>query len=109
MLRLFFILTIVAMLNSCSKEEVATPDPGNTTSSICTAQRPDVEGLTSETSIKAAKLGQVDVDKNKDITAKYSVAGQPVIIIYKDNVEKHRLSGKGHSMSKLADLIKALL
>ncbi|MBK8052837.1 MAG: thioredoxin family protein [Saprospiraceae bacterium] len=139
MLRLLFILTIATVLNSCSKEEVTTPDPGNTTSakltdittlsnydatiktgvslmffhatwcSICAAQKPDVEGLISDTSIKAAKLGQVDVDKNKDITAKYSVAGQPVIIIYKDNVEKHRLSGKGHSKSKLADMIKALL
>lgn len=34
--KIIFILTIVAMLNSCSKEEVATPDPGNTTSSKLT-------------------------------------------------------------------------
>lgn len=77
--------------------------------SICAAQRPDVEGLTSESTIKGAKLGQVDTDKSKDITTKYSVSGQPVIVIYKDNVEKHRLFGKGHSKTKLADLIKALM
>lgn len=76
---------------------------------ICAAQRPDVEGLTSESTIKGAKLGQVDTDKSKDITTKYSVSGQPVIVIYKDNVEKHRLFGKGHSKTKLADLIKALM
>jgi len=77
--------------------------------SICSAQRPNVEGLSGNTSITGAKLGQVDTDKNKDIINKYSVSGQPVIIIYKNNVEKHRLLGQGHSKEKLADLIKALL
>ncbi|MFZ1750819.1 MAG: thioredoxin family protein [Saprospiraceae bacterium] len=77
--------------------------------SICTAQRPSVESLTKETTLKTAILAQVDTDKNKDIIQKYNVPGQPVIIIYKDNVEKHRLLGSGHSTQKLTDLIKALL
>ena len=138
MTRILFVFIIAAVFISCGKED-STTDTGNnnnskltditslsnydnniktgvslmffhaTWCSICAAQRPDVEGLISDTSIKGAKLGQVDTDKNKDITTKYSVSGQPVIIIYKDNVEKHRLSGKGHSKSKLADMIKALL
>ncbi len=76
---------------------------------ICKDQRPAVEALTAETSISAARLLQVDTDKNRDITDKYDVPGQPIILIYKDNVEKHRLTGKGHSQQKLTDLIKALL
>jgi len=71
--------------------------------------RPAVEALTGETSISAARLLQVDTDKNRDITDKYDVPGQPIILIYKDNIEKHRLTGKGHSQQKLTDLIKALL
>jgi len=76
---------------------------------ICKDQRPAVEALTGETSISAARLLQVDTDKNRDITDKYDVPGQPIILIYKDNIEKHRLTGKGHSQQKLTDLIKALL
>jgi hypothetical protein len=51
----------------------------------------------------------VDTDQNKAITDKYDIPGQPIILIYKDNVEKHRLTGKGHSQQKLTDLVKALL
>jgi thioredoxin 1 len=136
MKNIFFLLLAFVFLISCGKEET-TDTSGNQTPltninslvdfdatiktgvtliffhatwcSICSAQRPDVEGLTSETSIKGAKLGQVDVDKNNDIIKKYAVSGQPVIVIYKDNVEKHRLLGKGHTKTKLADLIKALM
>lgn len=134
--RLFFLFTLILMLNACGKDEASDTGGNNaaladinslsdydatiktgvslmffhaTWCSICSAQRPDVEGLQSQSSIKGAKLGQVDTDKRKDITTKYNVAGQPVIIIYKDNIEKHRLSGKGHSTAKLADMIKALL
>lgn len=138
MQKILLLLSISVMFFSCGKEETTTDSGGNTATkltditslsnydatiktgvslmffhatwcSICAAQRPDVEGLTSDTSIKGAKLGQVDTDKNKDITKNYNVQGQPVIIIYKDNVEKHRLSGKGHSKSTLAGLVKALL
>ena len=136
MYRIIVLLVALSFLNSCSKEN-DTSGTGSQSSlaniiiaseydatiksgvslmffhatwcSICAAQRPDVEGLTSETTIKGAKLGQIDTDKSKDITTKYSVSGQPVIIIYKDNVEKHRLFGKGHSKTTLTNLIKALM
>ena len=136
MFRILIVILSVSFMNSCSKEEV-TSNSGNQTSlaninsmseydttiitgvsmmffhatwcSICTAQRPDVEGLSSETSIKGAKLGQVDTDKSKDIMSKYSISGQPVIVIYKEGVEKHKLLGKGHSKATLTNLIKALL
>ena len=132
MLRISIFLIIVSFI-SCTKEDISE-DAGvlvpvttlddydsqikngvtlvffhATWCTICKDQRPAVEGLTRESSISAAKLLQVDTDKNKDITNKYDVPGQPIILIYKDNVEKHRLSGKGHSQQKLADLIKALL
>jgi thioredoxin 1 len=77
--------------------------------SICKAQRPSIESLLSDDVFKTVKFGQVDTDKNKDITTKYQVPGQPVIIIYKDGVEKHRYVGSGHSQQKLADVLKALL
>jgi thioredoxin-like negative regulator of GroEL len=131
-----FLLLFMVGLLSCSKDEANT-NTGTTTKlsdinsltaydtaiksgvslvffhatwcPICTEQRPNVEGLTTDASIKNAKLWQVDVDKNKDIISKYTISGQPVILIYKDNVEKHRLLGKGHTSTKLAEMIKALL
>jgi hypothetical protein len=65
--------------------------------------------LVNDASIKTAKFIQVDTDNNKNIITKYDVPGQPIILIYKDNVEKHRLAGSGHSQQKLTDLVKALL
>jgi thioredoxin 1 len=77
--------------------------------SICKEQRPAVEALTTDAAISQATFLQVDTDQNKAITDKYDIPGQPIILIYKDNVEKHRLTGKGHSQQKLTDLVKALL
>lgn len=77
--------------------------------SICKAQRPSVESLLNDDAMKTVKFGQIDTDKNKDITTKYQVPGQPVIVIYKDGAEKHRYIGSGHSQQKLTDVLKALL
>lgn len=76
---------------------------------ICKAQRPAVEALSKDDVLKSVKFRQVDTDKNKDITTKFNVSGQPVIIVYKNGKEEKRLIGSGHSQQKLTDILKALL
>jgi thioredoxin 1 len=77
--------------------------------SICKAQRPAVENVVKEVELKAVNFGQVDTDKNNDILNKYDIQGQPIIVIYKDGVEKNRLAGSGHSQQKISEILKALL
>ena len=75
----------------------------------CAAQRPAVEGLTKDSALSKVKIGQVDYEKVQEIVNKYNVLGFPTILIYKDNVLKHEISGQGHSQEKLTNLLKALL
>ena len=75
--------------------------------SICKAQRPNIQGLLTDALLKKVSFGEVDKDKNKAISDKYQVSGQPVMIIYKDNVEKHRLSGV-HTKEHMTELLKKL-
>lgn len=75
----------------------------------CASQRPAIEGLTKDESIKAAAYLQVDYEKVKEVVTKYGVSGFPTIHIYKDNQLKHDLSGPGHTQAQLTALVKALL
>ncbi len=75
--------------------------------SICKAQRPNILGLLSDSALSKVKFGEVDKDQSKQILDKYPVAGQPVMIIYKDNVEKERLSGV-HTKEHMTELLKKL-
>lgn len=75
----------------------------------CAAQRPAVEALTKDDSVKAAAFLQVDYEKVKEVVSKYGVQGFPTIHIYKDNQLKHDLSGQGHTQAELTDLVRALL
>lgn len=77
--------------------------------SICANQRPAVEALTKDAALNKVFFGQVDFEKNQATNQKYNITGFPTIIIYKDNVERHRLSGQGHSQEKLAGMLKDLL
>jgi thiol-disulfide isomerase/thioredoxin len=77
--------------------------------SICANQRPAVEGLVKDPSFNKVFFGQVDFEKNRDTNQKYNITGFPTIIIFKDNVERHRLTGQGHSQEKLAGLLRDLL
>ena len=77
--------------------------------SKCAAQRPAVEGQLENKTFSGVKFGQVDYEKVTAVVTKYDVIGFPTIIIYKNNVEKHRLLGQGHSQAKIADLINGLL
>jgi thioredoxin 1 len=76
--------------------------------SICKAQTPAVEATAKDAALNAVKFGQIDTDNQKAIVDKYDVPGQPIILIYKDGVEKHRL-GSGQTQQKLTELLKALL
>ncbi len=77
--------------------------------SKCAEQRPAVEALTKDAQLNSVFFGQVDYEKNSDVRTKYGVAGFPTILIFKDGVIKHELSGKGHSQAELTNLLKALL
>ena len=76
--------------------------------SICKEQTPAVEATAKDAALSAVKFRQIDTDNHKAITDKYDVPGQPIIIMYKGGVEKHRL-GSGQSQQKLTELLKALL
>ncbi len=77
--------------------------------SKCASQRPAVETLADNDTFQSVYFGQVDYEKVNDVVTKYGVVGFPTIIIYKNNEEKHRLEGQGHSEQKINDLLKALL
>lgn len=76
--------------------------------SICKTQRPAVEEASKDNSLDFVKFLQIDTDKNRDITKKYEVPGQPVILFMKDGQEKQRLAGSGHSQKKIKDILISL-
>lgn len=76
--------------------------------SICKTQRPAVEEASKDNALDFVKFLQIDTDKNKDITKKYEVPGQPVILFMKDGQEKQRLAGSGHSQKKITDILISL-
>ncbi|MCZ2102032.1 MAG: thioredoxin family protein [Chitinophagales bacterium] len=76
--------------------------------SICKAQRPAVEDATQNSALDFVKFIQVDTDNNKDITKKYDVPGQPVLLFMKDGVEQQRLASSGHSQEKIANILLSL-
>ena len=133
MYRVLLTLLVLASIISCKKEDISG-DAGvlTTITSLaayeteiksgvslmffhatwcpkCAAQRPAVEGLTKDSALSKVKVGQVDYEKVQEIVNKYNVLGFPTILIYKDNVLKHEISGQGHSQEKLTNLLKALL
>lgn len=76
--------------------------------SVCKAQRPEVEALLLEDELKNVHFLQVDTDVNKDITTSYNIVGQPIILIFKDGTQKHRVVGR-KSRQELSLMLKALL
>ena len=133
MYRILLSFLVLACITSCKKEDISA-DTGvlSTITSLtayeteiksgvslmffhatwcpkCAAQRPAVEGLTKDSALSKVKIGQVDYEKVQEIVNKYNVLGFPTILIYKDNVLKHEISGQGHSQEKLTNLLKALL
>ena len=126
----FIVLVASLFLASCAKEEVVTPETKveltvvnsladyestiksgvtlvffhATWCSICKAQRPNITGLLSIQSLNKVKFIEVDKDKNKAILDKYPASSQPVMVIYKDNIERERFSGI-HSTEHMKELL----
>jgi thioredoxin 1 len=132
MKNLFILLiTISTVLISCKKDnsisnilaEVTTTEEYNeaknegvslmffhaTWCSICKEQRPLIEEATKLESLENVFFGQVDYEVNEDIRTADNVTGFPTMLIFKDGLEKERLTGKGHSTEKLELLLKEYL
>jgi len=77
--------------------------------SKCKAQRPAVEGLTTESALRDVKFGQVDYEKLTDVAKEHGVEGFPTILIFKNNVEVGRFENPGHSQQTLSDKVKSVL
>lgn len=75
---------------------------------LCQDQRPAIEALVKREDLKPAKIAQVDYEVVKEVVDSYGISGFPTIVFYKDGVEKKRLTGKGHSESELAEILKSL-
>lgn len=76
--------------------------------SLCANQRPKVEALLQDNDLDNVFFGQVDFEKNKPIVDAYNVNGFPTILILKDGVVRHALTGSNNSTAKLKELIQAL-
>ena len=76
--------------------------------SLCANQRPKVEALLQDNDLKNVFFGQVDFEKNTPIVDAYNVNGFPTILILKDGVVRHALTGSNNSTAKLKELIQAL-
>jgi thiol-disulfide isomerase/thioredoxin len=72
----------------------------------CKAQRPAFESAAMNSDVSAALFLEVEHDDHEDITDKYDVNGFPIMVVFKDGVEKSRLTGKGHSEQQIIDLLK---
>lgn len=130
---LFLFSTIVFLfLTSCSKDNNSAENSGllNVTSldefqnrtktgaslvffhatwcTLCKNQRPKVEALLGDNALSNVFFGQVDFEKNKPIVDAFNVNGFPTILILKDGIVKHKLTGSNNSTEKLKELIQAL-
>jgi thioredoxin 1 len=73
----------------------------------CRRQGPIVEELANDFAGKA-KVGKVDVDKNRNVASKYYIRSIPTIIIFKDGEVMERLVGL-RSKSELEKTLKRYL
>lgn len=76
--------------------------------SICADQRPAVEALPEEDELEEMFFGQVDYEQVGEVVSSTGVQGFPTIVIYKDGEEQERLTGAGHSLNKLKNLLLEL-
>ena len=76
--------------------------------SVCANQRPAIEALPDEMELEAVFFGQVDYEEVQEVVSEAVVLGFPTIIIFKDGVEEERLTGSGHSLDKLKNILLEL-
>jgi thioredoxin 1 len=76
--------------------------------SICADQRPAIEALPEEDELKEMFFGEVDYEQVQEVVTATGVQGFPTIVIFKDGEEQERLTGAGHSVDKLKNLLLEL-
>ncbi len=72
----------------------------------CRLQGPIVEDLSKE--MKKVKFGKVNVDKNREIAAKFGIRGIPTLIIFKDGKVAEKVVGL-HQKEDLKKIISTHL
>lgn len=77
--------------------------------SICSNQRPALESLVEDPDLQQVNFLQVNNDNHQTIALVFGVNGHPVMVFYKDGSESSRLTGGGHSTSKVKDILMNLL
>ncbi len=76
--------------------------------SICANQRPAVEALPADAELNEMFFGEVDYEEVQEVVSEAVVQGFPTIVIYKDGEEQNRLTGSGHSLDKLKNILLEL-
>jgi thioredoxin 1 len=76
--------------------------------SICADQRPAIEALPQEDELKEMFFGEVDYEQVQEVVTATGVQGFPTIVIFKDGEEQERLTGSGHSVDKLKNILLEL-
>lgn len=76
--------------------------------SICANQRPAIEALPEDGELKEMFFGEVDYEQVQEVVTATGVQGFPTIVIFKDGEEQERLTGAGHSVGKLKNLLLEL-
>ena len=76
--------------------------------SICANQRPAIEALPDEEELESMFFGDVDYEAVQEVVSATSVQGFPTILIFKDGEEQDRLTGSGHSVDKLKNILLEL-
>lgn len=126
---ILFILFIT--ISSCKKTETSTPELEDITSkttfdskietgvsliffhaswcSNCKEQRPAVQEAAKLEGLSTVFFGQVEFEDNTDIVSANNVSGFPTLVIFKDAVEVKRLTGKGHSLETIENLLNDYL
>ena len=63
----------------------------------CAAQRPAVQTVSEEDEFIDIFFAEVEYEDHPDIVESRNIKGFPTIVIYKNDVEEKRFTGKGHS------------
>jgi len=76
--------------------------------SKCAKQRPAIEALPDEEELESMFFGDVDYEAVQEVVSATGVQGFPTILIFKDGEEQDRLTGSGHSVDMLKNILLEL-
>ena len=75
----------------------------------CAEQRPAVEAISEEEAFNTVYFGEVEYEDFSSIVDDRSIKGFPTIVIYKDDKEEKRFTGKGHSTKEIRTALQAVV